>query len=73
MMTNKLTSYEIDIIDHYVIRNNVPTMNFAVFRNVVDRALPNWRSEQLCGELFVDDHGRSAYEEYINFDVDKQR
>jgi len=64
---NKLTNYEIDIIDHYVIRNNLPTMNFIVFRNVLDCALPTWRSEQLCGEFFVDDSGRSVYEQYLNF------
>lgn len=64
---SKLTDYEIDIIDHYVIRNNVPTMNFAVFKNVVDRALPSWRSEQLCGDHFVNDDGREVYQQYINF------
>lgn len=64
---SKLTNYEIDILDHYVIRNNLPTMNFAVFRNIVDRTLPNWRSEQLCGEFFVDDNGYNAYQQYINF------
>jgi hypothetical protein len=47
-------------------------MNFAVFKHIVDRALPTWRSEQLCGEMFVDDNGRSAYEEYINFQKTKQ-
>lgn len=69
---NKLTEYEIDILDHYVISNNLCTMNFAVFKHVIDRALPTWRSEQLCGEMFVDDNGRSAYEEYINFQHTKQ-
>ena len=69
---NKLTKYEIDIIDHYVIRNNTPTMNLAVFRNIVDRTLPTRRSEELCGQFFVDDDGRSAYEQYINFSDDKQ-
>jgi len=69
---NKLTDYEIDILDHYVISNNLCRMNFVVFKHIVDRALPLWRSEQLCGELFVDDNGRSVYEQYINFTTDKQ-
>lgn len=64
---SKLTEYEIDILDHYVISNNLPTMNFAIFRNIVDNTLPLWRSEQLCGEFFVDDHGYSVYQQYINF------
>lgn len=59
-----ITNYEIDIIDHYVIRNNVSRMNFAVFKNVVDRALPNWRSEELCA---IDELGRMNYEKYITY------
>lgn len=62
-----LTEYEIDIIDSYVIRNNTPTMNLAVFRNIVDCTLPLWRSEQLSGMFYVDDNGIAAYEEYKNF------
>jgi len=63
MKNQSLTDYEIDIIDHYVIRNNLPTMNFAVFKNVVDRTLPTWRSETLC----ADENGRINYEQYITY------
>jgi hypothetical protein len=38
-------------------------MSFAVFKNVVDRALPNWRSEELC----ADELGRINYEQYISY------
>jgi hypothetical protein len=70
MLTNydvTIKTNEIKLIDDYVIQNNLPTMNFVVFRNVVGNVLPNWRAEQLVGEFHHDDKGLSNYKKYISY------
>lgn len=62
-----IKDYEIRLIDNYVISNNITTMDIVMFRNIVDMALPLWRSEQLCGNMIADDNGEVAYNQYINF------
>lgn len=64
LKTSELTNYEIDILDHYVVRNNIPTMNFLVFRSMIDNTLPTWRSEQLCSDTA---NGQVVYNQYISF------
>jgi hypothetical protein len=69
MLTNydvMLKSDEIKLIDNYVIQNNLPEMNFSVFKNCVCSVLPNWRAEQLISEFHHDDGGYSNYKKYIN-------
>lgn len=71
MLTNydvMIKKNEIDIIDQYVLQNNIPEMNLTVFRNVVSHTLPNWRAEQICGDFYHDDQGLSNYKKYITFE-----
>jgi hypothetical protein len=72
MLTNydvMLKKDEIKLIDDYVIQNNLPEMNFVVFRNVVCNVLPNSRAEQICGEFYHDDCGLSNYKKYLSFNI----
>lgn len=74
MLTNydvMIKKNEIKLIDDYVVQNNLPTMNFVMFRNIIGNVLPNWRAEQLVGEFYHDDHGLDNYKKYISFDNDK--
>lgn len=58
---------EINIIDKYVISNNLHEMNFSVFKSIVCVTFPTWRSEQLLGSMFHEDEGVSNYQKYINY------
>lgn len=74
MLTNydvMLKKSEIKQIDDYVVQNNIPEMNFAMFRNIVCNVFPNHRAEQICGEFHHDDNGYSNYKKYITFESDK--
>jgi hypothetical protein len=72
MLTNydvMLKKNEIKLIDDYVVQNNLPEMNFVVFRNVVCNVLPNHRAEQLVGEFYHDDCGLNNYKKYLSFNI----
>lgn len=72
MLTNHdvtIKKDEIKLIDDFVIQNNLPEMNFVVFRNVVGNVLPNWRAEQLVGEFHHDDKGLNNYKKYIEYNT----
>lgn len=58
---------EIKTIDKYVLQNNLPEMNFAVFRNVVYTTLPKERAELLISKFHHDDNGYSNYKKYITY------
>ena len=71
MLTNydvTIRKNEINLIDQYVLQNNLPEMNFEVFRSCVTQVLPNWRAEQLVGTFHHDDGGMNNYKKYIACD-----
>lgn len=70
MLTNydlQIKDYEIDIIDNYVVSNNISDMNLHVFKNIVCNTLPMWRAEQLTGSFFQTDDGQNNYKKYITY------
>lgn len=69
MLTNydvMIKKDEINLIDSYVIQNNLPEMNLQIFRSCVCNTLPNWRAEQLVGDFYHDDSGLSNYKKYLS-------
>jgi hypothetical protein len=46
-MTKTLTTYEKDIVDRFLIKNNAPELDMAWFNHAIANTLPTWRSEQL--------------------------
>lgn len=70
MLTNNDVMIKVDeikTIDSYVLQNNLPEMNFAVFRNVVATTLPKERAELLISKFHHDDSGYSNYKKYITY------
>jgi hypothetical protein len=63
----KLKKNEVQIIDDYVLSNNLQEMNLETFCNVVNITLPAWRCEQLVSKLHTTDNGQNAYIQYLNF------
>ena len=46
-MTKTLTTYEKDIVDHFLIKHQAPEFNLVWFNHAIANTLPSWRCEQL--------------------------
>jgi hypothetical protein len=69
----KLTNVEVKLIDNYIIRNQVTTLDQSYFLNALCNTVPSWRAEQLVGTDTVYSNVTSpAYIAYLNTFDDKK-
>lgn len=62
---NKLTNYEVKMLDNYIISNNYTELTEADFHQAIANIVPTWRSEQLADNRTYDFSATFAYQDYI--------